>query len=151
MWLDEVRIWTHSPIAQSNEERKRVYTTSTCILLLIKIKEQQPFRSLSIFQHVTPTHMHKSYIMIIKLLLLAVLSNVHNLLHPNSLIYNKDHPQTLWKPSLSKNGPTGAATTVPIHLSTTTTTTEQRKGPRQRKRLSKEGRTSRLTLKKRTI
>ena len=41
--------------------------------------------------------------------------------------------------------------TVPIHVSTTTTTTEQRKGPRQRKRLSKEGHTSRQTLKKRTI
>ena len=100
MWLDEARIWTHSPIAQSNEERMRVYTTSTCILLLIKIKEQQPFRSLSIFQHVTPTHMNKTYITIIKLLFLTVLSNVHNLLHPNSLIYNKIHPQTLWKPSL---------------------------------------------------
>ena len=46
---------------------------------------------------------------------------------------------------------TGTATTVPIHVSTTTTTTERRKGPRQRKRLSKEGRTSRWTLKKRTI
>ena len=100
MWLDEARIWTYSPITQSNEERMRVYTTSTCILLLIKIKEQQPFRSLSIFQHVTPTHMHKSCIMIINLLFLTVLSNVYNLLHPNSLIYNKVHPQTLWKPSL---------------------------------------------------
>ena len=77
----------------------RVYTTSTCILLLIKIKEQQPFRSLSIFQHDIPTHMHKSCIMIINLLFLAVLSNVYNFLHPNSLIYNKVHPQTLWKPS----------------------------------------------------
>ena len=50
MWLDEVRIWTHSPTARSNEERMRmrVYTTSTCILLLIKKK--QPFHSLSIFQ-----------------------------------------------------------------------------------------------------
>ena len=100
MWLDEARIWIHSPIARSKEERMRVYTTSTCILLLIKIKEQQPFCSLSIFQHVTPTHMHKSCIMIINLLFLVVLSNVYNLLHPNSLIYNKVHPQTLWKPSL---------------------------------------------------
>ena len=100
MWLYEARIWTHSPIARSNEERMRVYTTSTCILLLIKIKEQQPFRSLSIFHHVSPTHMHKSCIMIINLLFLVVLSNVYNLLHPNSLIYNKVHPQTLWKPSL---------------------------------------------------
>ena len=82
------------------KKRMRVYTTSTCILLLIKLKGQQTFRSLSIFQHVTPTHMHKSCIMIINLLFLAVLSTVYNLLHPNSLIYNKVHPQTLWKPSL---------------------------------------------------
>ena len=88
MWLDEARIWTHSPIAQSNEERMRVYTTSTCILLLIKIKEQQPFRSLSIFQHVTPHTLTFHF------------SNIYNLLHPNSLIYNKVHPQTLWNPSL---------------------------------------------------
>ena len=156
MWLDEARIWTHSPIARSNEERMRVYTTSTCILLLIKIKEQQPFRSLSIFQHVTPTHMHKSRILIVKLLFLAVVSNVYNLLHLNSLIYNKVHPQTLWKPSLDslihiQKSTTGTATTVLIHVSTTTTTTEQRKGPHQRKRLSKEGCTSRRTLKKQTI
>ena len=87
-------------IVRSNEERMRVYTTSTCILLMIKIKEQQPYHSLSIFQRVTPTHMHKSCIMIINLLYLAVLSNVYNLLHPNSLIYDKVHPQTLWKLSL---------------------------------------------------
>ena len=100
MWLDEARIWTHSPIARSNKERMRVYTT--CILFLIKIKEQQPFRSLSIFLSMSPPHTYTNHAlyMIINLLFPAVLSNVYNLLHPNSLIYNKVHHQTLWNPSL---------------------------------------------------
>ena len=98
------------------------------------------------------TCMHKSCIMIINLLFLAVLSNVNNLLHPNSLIYNKVHPQTLWKPSLDSL----------IHIQKTdhwnsddSTNTrinnDHINRAEERVLLSKEGHTSRRTLKKRTI
>ena len=115
MWVDEARIWTHSPIARSNEERMRVYTTSTCILLLIRIKEQQPFRSLSIFQHVTPTHIHKSFI---NLLFLAVLQmsiisytqTASSTTKSTHRLYGSPH----WT---HEKRTTGTATTVPILVS----------------------------------